>query len=130
MAYDGIDAEAQAAVLCTKLMTREEAVDILGSADTVDALARQGELIRLQTTERQELYPAFQSDLQHGQLSPTVAAINRLLDAFWDPWGVSSWWLSPSGSLAKGQSPADLVGLDDRDADGLLLRLAESLLEE
>jgi hypothetical protein len=100
-------------------MTREQAVDILRSAN---ALTCQKELLRLQLRKQQELYPAFQSDVHHGHPPPTVATIKRLLDAFWDPWVVSSWWLSPSGSLAQGQSPADLVGLDDAHADALLVR--------
>jgi hypothetical protein len=63
-------------------MTREQAVDILRSAN---ALTCQKELLRLQLRKQQELYPAFQSDVHHGQLPPTVATIKRLLDAFWDP---------------------------------------------
>lgn len=48
-------------------------------------------------------------------MRPLVAEINHLLDAKHDPWGVSSWWLSPSGWLTEGQSPADLAAAEGHD---------------
>ncbi|OUS80920.1 hypothetical protein [Rhodococcus sp. NCIMB 12038] len=63
------------------------------------------------------LYPSFQFDAATAQVRPVVAEINQLLNATHDPWGVSSWWISPSGWLPDGQSPADLAaegGQDDR----------------
>lgn len=55
------------------------------------------------------LYPSFQFDAATAKVRPVVSEINRLLGAKHDPWGVSSWWLSPSGWLTEGQSPADLA---------------------
>ncbi|MFD6857123.1 hypothetical protein ACFWCF_07235 [Rhodococcus sp. NPDC060090] len=63
------------------------------------------------------LYPSFQFDAATAKVRPIVSEVNQLLDAKHDPWGVSSWWLSPSGWLEDGQSPADLAtagGHEDR----------------
>jgi hypothetical protein len=35
-----------------------------------------------------------------------VAAVNVLLGAGADLWGVASWWLTPSTRLPQGQTPA------------------------
>ena len=59
--------------------------------------------------------PGFQFDAETAKVRPLVAEINHLLDARHDPWGVGSWWLSPSGWLPNGQSPADLAVLGGQD---------------
>src|SRR6202012_2734961 len=48
-------------------------------------------LIRLAAPDGTVSLPAFQFG-GDGQPLPVVAAINRLLDADADPWGVAGWW--------------------------------------
>lgn len=64
--------------------------------------------------------PAFQFTVGHGHqvVLPVVAEVNQLLDAASDPWGVASWWLSPSGIADDSRSPAQLA-VDGRHADDL-----------
>jgi hypothetical protein len=95
-----------------ELLSSSEAARWLGSdADNPRELAR-----RLR--ERSALlgipgrrgygYPAFQIDQDRRRIHPEVEAVNRLLNAAGDPWGVASWWISRSGQL--GVRPVDLVG--------------------
>ncbi len=71
------------------------------------------------------LYPAFQFDLIRSQINETAAKVNKLLDAVGDPWGVASWWITPSGSLV-GSAPKDLLGTDREEQ---VLGLARAELE-
>lgn len=54
------------------------------------------------------LFPEFQFDPRRREVYPAVRAVNEMLDAAGDPWGVASWWFSPHAGL--GARPADLVG--------------------
>lgn len=94
--------------------------DILRSRDSnrrspANRLRERGDIVGYQIGGRY-LYPAFQFDATTAAVRPIVAEVNRLLDAKTDPWGVTSWWISPSGWLKEGKSPADLAvegGHDD-----------------
>lgn len=68
--------------------------------------------------------PVFQFD-PAGRLLPEVRAVNDLLDAGADPWGVADWWLGPNAWLDA--VPADLVG---RGAGRLLLEAARAVAGE
>ncbi|MFJ4467876.1 DUF3168 domain-containing protein [Streptomyces sp. NPDC089424] len=82
------------------------------------------ELIRLRRSDGTETLPAFQF---HGDGRPrdVVVAINRMLGAQDDPWGVADWWLGPNPWLAT--SPASLLGAG---LDGQLLAAASVVGEE
>ncbi|HUP21816.1 MAG TPA: hypothetical protein VNB06_02610 [Thermoanaerobaculia bacterium] len=71
------------------------------------------------------LYPSFQFDLERRAVRPEVEAVNRLLEAAADPWGVASWWMSPNAWLGTAR-PMDLVGTERA---GELQVAAETLLE-
>ncbi|KAF0958017.1 hypothetical protein [Rhodococcus sp. T7] len=73
-------------------------------------------------------YPAFQFDEPTASVRGAVAAINTALGAATDPWGVASWWLSPSTRLPEGQTPADLAVDPNPAADRKLERLASEVL--
>jgi len=64
-------------------------------------------LIRLRRTDRSIRLPAFQFDPDGAPL-PVVIAVNQLLHADRDPWGVADWWLGRNARL--GGVPASLVG--------------------
>ncbi|MEV7780944.1 hypothetical protein [Kitasatospora sp. NPDC088351] len=64
-------------------------------------------LLRLAGPGGHERLPRFQFDAA-GRLRPTVLAVNTLLGADRDPWGVADWWLSPNAWL--GAAPAELLG--------------------
>lgn len=95
-----------------ELLTSSEAARQLGSeADNPRELARR---LREKSVllgipgRRGYVYPSFQIDRDRRRVHPEVEAVNRLLDSAGDPWGVASWWVSPSGQL--GVRPVDLVG--------------------
>lgn len=67
-------------------------------------------LLRLPFPEG-NVYPAFQFNPDAEGLRQVVIAVNSLLRAADDPWGVSSWWLTNSGWLGK--RPVDLLGTSD-----------------
>jgi hypothetical protein len=68
--------------------------EVRASGQDPDALA----LIRLPAADGGWRLPSFQFD-RHGQPLPVVLAINRLLGAEQDPWGVASWWLRANAWL-------------------------------
>ena len=70
------------------------------------------------------LYPAFQFDVERREIFPEVRAVNELLDAAGDPWGVASWWISTHARLAN--RPVELIGTERADD---LLTVAESVVE-
>jgi hypothetical protein len=74
--------------------------------------------------ERAVSLPVFQFD-PAGRLLPEVQAVNEMLDAGADPWGVADWWLGPNAWLDA--VPADLVG---RGAGRLLLEAARAVAGE
>lgn len=65
--------------------------------------------------------PAFQFGAD-GQLVPIVLAVNELLGAGTDPWGVADWWLGENAWLDA--VPANLIG---RVADTVLLQAAQAV---
>lgn len=75
-------------------------------------------------------YPAFQFDDATASVRDAVAAVNTALGAASDPWGVASWWLSPSTRLPDGQTPADLAADPDPVARQKLERLASAVLPD
>jgi hypothetical protein len=66
-------------------------------------------------------WPAFQFDAD-GRPVPVVLAVNELLGASADPWGVADWWLGENAWLEA--VPADLIG---RVADAVLLAAARAV---
>src|SRR5262245_48151531 len=62
-----------------------------------------GDLIRLDRADGTGQWPAFQFAADGSPLA-LVRAINQLLDAADDPWGVADWWLGHNGWL--GGAPA------------------------
>ncbi|WP_238586275.1 hypothetical protein [Rhodococcus rhodochrous] len=75
-------------------------------------------------------YPAFQFDETTASVRDPVATVNAMLGAATDPWGVASWWLTPSPRLPDDQSPADLAVDPDPAAPQTLLRLASAVLPD
>ncbi|MYB73800.1 MAG: hypothetical protein F4X68_07565 [Acidimicrobiia bacterium] len=74
--------------------------------------------------DRGYLYPAFQFDPLRRDVFSEVRAVNELLDAVSDPWGVASWWVSKNARI--GAAPSELVGTGRSDD---LLALAGAVLE-
>ncbi|MER7705064.1 hypothetical protein ABTX81_19485 [Kitasatospora sp. NPDC097605] len=93
-----------------------DADDWLLAADSVSAADyRAGghdpgdpDLIRLTDRQGTVRLPAFQFDGASGRPLPVVVAVNRLLDADDDPWGVADWWLGANAWLEA--VPARLLG--------------------
>ncbi|MDX3131588.1 DUF3168 domain-containing protein [Streptomyces europaeiscabiei] len=100
-------ASARDRLLAEPALTDAELTEIFGIA------ADQPELIRLRASQGPELLPAFQFDGE-GRPRPLVLAINAMLGAAADPWGVADWWLGPN--LWLDAVPATLLGagLDDQ----------------
>jgi len=93
------------------------------SRDKASKARRAGKLLGLDVSGRTK-YPIFQIDPAQARIRPGVAEANAQLNAKADPWGVASWWLSPSGWLADGRRPADLAIAGDRE---LLQRLVDAV---
>ncbi|MDH6287199.1 hypothetical protein [Rhodococcus opacus] len=74
--------------------------------------------------------PSEARSLPTASVRDTVAAINAALGAAADPWGVASWWLTPSTRLREGQTPADLAADPDPAAGRKLERLASAVLPD
>ncbi|MEV6975908.1 hypothetical protein [Kitasatospora sp. NPDC093806] len=66
------------------------------------------DLIRLTDRQGTVRLPSFQFDGASGRPLPLVVAVNRLLDADDDPWGVADWWLGANAWLNA--VPARLLG--------------------
>jgi len=73
---------------------------------------------------RGNLYPAFQFDPKRRDVFQEVRAVNEILDAAGDPWGVASWWISSNARLEA--RPVDLIGTD-RSKD--VIAAAEAVVE-
>ena len=83
------------------------------SRTLVKKLRDEGVLLGLPLGRRPDYhYPAFQFDTVHHRVWPIVAYANRKLGAAEDPWGVTSWWRTPSDIL-DGRTP--LQELEDGD---------------
>ena len=94
-------ASARDRLLAEPALTAAELEEIFGIA------AEQPELIRLRASGGPEQLPAFQFDGE-GRPRPLVLAINGMLGAAADPWGVADWWLGPN--LWLDAVPANLLG--------------------
>jgi hypothetical protein len=81
-------------------------------------------LIRLPVHGGGDRLPTFQFGTD-GRTLPVVLAVNALLEADRDPWGVASWWLRGNGWLAA--VPASLIG---QVPDGDLIAAAVVELED
>ena len=114
-----IETAARQAIFEHPHLEASDVADVLRSRDSnrrspASRLRERGDIVGYEIGGRY-LYPGFQFDADTAKVRPLVAEINHLLDAKHDPWGVSSWWLSPSGWLPEGQSPADLAVLGGHD---------------
>jgi hypothetical protein len=96
---------AQQRLLEAAALTLEQVRERGGDPDRDD-------LIRLSPGVGPVRLPAFQFDTE-GRPLPVVSAINTLLRAAEDPWGVADWWLGANAWL--GGVPADLLGRVDDD---------------
>lgn len=108
-----IIASAMASILDGHEMLDSTAVSrILGrsptSRNTASRLAASGDVIALPVGAK-KLFPAFQFDARDRRVRSIVAEINRRLDARNDPWGVASWWLSPTAFGDDPRLPAELA---------------------
>ncbi|MCC9707487.1 DUF3168 domain-containing protein [Streptomyces sp. MNU76] len=100
-------ASARERLLAEPALTETDLTELFGVA------ADQPGLIRLRAAAGPEQLPAFQFDGE-GRPRPLVLAINAMLGAAADPWGVADWWLGPNPWLDA--VPATLLGtgLDDQ----------------
>lgn len=122
-----IKSEAHRAVLDEEMYDSSAVASALGHSgvnprDAASDLRRKGALLGVRSGNRY-LYPAFQFDLVERRVRDTVAQVNRHLDGTHDPWGVSSWWVSPNPRLGW-DAPKDLLGTD-RERDLMVLAGAE-----
>ncbi|UZG60433.1 hypothetical protein [Rhodococcus opacus] len=116
-----IETAARQAIFEHPHLEAADVADVLRSRDSnrrspASRLRERGDIVGYEIGGRY-LYPSFQFDAATAKVRPVVAEINHLLDAKHDPWGVSSWWLSPSGWLPEGQSPADLAAVEGHDEE-------------
>lgn len=111
---------------------REVAVALGKSADdrTVAARLRERNVLVGLPVGNGYRYPQFQIDAKDHEVRPEVAEVNQLLDASHDPWGVASWWLSPSPRLDDQQSPADLAVSSNIVQRKRTVALASALLDD
>ncbi len=80
------------------------------AVDAAEFPALTGEpLIRLRGEGGRLRLPAFQF-AGPGEPWPVVSAVNTLLDAGHDPWGVADWWCSPNAWLGGSRQPRELLG--------------------
>lgn len=97
------------------------------SRNTASRLAAAGTVVALPATGH-KLYPAFQFDPARQQVRPIVAELNRQLGARTDPWGVASWWLSPTAFADDPRSPAELTVAGGHEQD--LRDMADDLTQD
>jgi hypothetical protein len=121
--------EAQNRINREPLLDAEAAGALLGSQSGTNrrqyanAQRQRGDLLGVPRLNAY-LYPAFQFDLARRCIRETAAAVNRMLGASDDPWGVASWWTTPSERL-QNRAPKDLLGTEE---ESLLLELASAEL--
>lgn len=94
-------------IVTTDWLAKELGIDQIEASLMVRELRTLNELIVLNDGLR-DVIPAFQLTGDFA-LKPTVARINRILDAGADPWGVASWWLTDNGRLENSASPAKVI---------------------
>lgn len=127
-----IETSARQAIFEHPHLEASDIADVLQSRDSnrrspASRLRERGDIVGYEIGGRY-LYPSFQFDATTAKVRPVVAEINQLLDAKHDPWGVSSWWLSPSGWLEDGESPADLAAAGGHEDH--LRAIVHDLLED
>ncbi|MGW6693847.1 hypothetical protein ACWF62_08730 [Rhodococcus sp. NPDC054953] len=86
------------------------------SRNTASRLTASGTVVAL-PVGGQKLYPAFQFDAARKRVLPIVAEINARLGAKDDPWGVASWWLTPTAFADDPRPPAELAAAGGHDQD-------------
>lgn len=129
----GIETAARHWILDQPMYTAAEVATALGRSSSdrsVAARLRDKAAIVGLPVANSYRYPQFQFDLPNLSVREEVAEVNALLDAPNDPWGVASWWFSPSGRLPDGQSPADLATSDDASERRRLPTLANAVLAD
>jgi hypothetical protein len=123
-----IRGEVQHRILQEPMLDAETVGALLGSNSDnrrqyASAQRQRGDLLAV-PRRNAYLYPAFQFDRSRGCALDAAVRINRLLGAHEDPWGVASWWTTPSERLHN-RKPKDLLGTSE---EPLLLSLAEAEL--
>lgn len=123
-----IRTQAHRAVLAQPMLDSSAVSKALGRSgnnarEAASKLRLAGKLLGVQDTTNAYLFPAWQIDQAGRRVFPVAAEINLLLDALDDPWGVASWWISPTDRL-NGDAPKDLLGTED---DGDIVVLARAL---
>jgi hypothetical protein len=126
-----IEAEARAVVLGHPMFDARQVADLVGSRgsnrrDAASALRRASVLVGISHGGK-VWYPSFQIDAQRAVVRPVVREVNEMLRAADDPWGVASWWLTPSARRHDHRSPADLAVADEDEA---IRRLAHALIAD
>lgn len=111
--------DAREAILSEGVADAEQIGQWLGGSggalrDKASKARRAGKLLGLDVNGRTK-YPVFQIDPARARIRPGVSEANMQLNARDDPWGVASWWLSPSGWLPDGQRPADIAVAGERE---------------
>jgi len=126
-----IEGMVRARIFRERMLTSSQAGDLLGTNSKsnkrqyANNLRTSGELLGIPHKRNRYVYPAFQFDVKRSRLRPVVSKVNKLLDALHDPWGVASWWITPSERL-DGKPPKELLGTA-REKE--VLELAEAELE-
>jgi hypothetical protein len=97
-----------------KMVDAEEAGRLLGSRSATNPRQHANKLRAASTLlgvpyRNSYVYPTFQFDIRRRRVHPIVERVNKLLEAKNDPWGVASWWITPSERL-NGRCPRDLLG--------------------
>lgn len=100
--YDDLPEEVSRALLAAPALDPEEMRRRAHEPD-------EPHLIRLRRADGTVQLPAFQFD-EYGTPLVLVLAINELLGADEDPWGVADWWLGPHGWLPA--APAECLGVE------------------
>ena len=86
-----------------------------------NTLRRQSKILGL-PFKNSYVYPAFQLDAARRCIHKPVALVNRRLDSLRDPFGVASWWITPSERLGE-RAPFELLGDPEEQ---LILDLVEA----
>ena len=126
-----LEGRARAAVFDREMVDAKTAGELLGSASGANPrqyanrLRQDGALLGV-SFKNAFVYPAFQFDARRKRIRPAVEEANRVLGAADDPWGVASWWVTPSERLG-GRAPADLVGTRE---EAQVVPLARAVLED
>lgn len=126
-----IELGARAEIITAPMYTDRQvatALAITANDTTVSRLRMQSKIVGVPIRER-HWYPQFQFEIERARIRPEVAAVNQLLVSVQDPWGVASWWLSPSSRIGEKISPSELVVSPDLLQRTRVIDLATALLE-